>query len=131
MHFDPWKIALVRRAENRLNFFLEADRSTSTHKRFQQKLIAYRQYLEDGRHTEKYGIKNFRVVTFTLTEKRALGLKAAARDVLPENAFKYFLFASVQGLSIADPKPLLSDMFIMPGEVGESDRRRLVPMASE
>src|SRR6266404_2949923 len=33
---------------NRLNFFLEADRSTTTHKRFQNKLIAYQQYMEDG-----------------------------------------------------------------------------------
>jgi hypothetical protein len=114
---------------NRLNFFLEADRSTSTHKRFQQKLIAYRQYLEDGRHIKKYGIKSFRVVTFTLTERRALCLSAAAREVLPENAFRYFLFASVQGLSIADPKPILSDIFVTPGkETGTGARLRLVPM---
>src|ERR1700678_626684 len=99
---------------NRLHFFLEADRSTSTHKRFQQKLIAYQQYLEDGHHTKKYGIKTFRVVTFTVTEQRAHALSAAARDVLPENAFKYFLFASVQGLSITDPKRILSDIFVTP-----------------
>jgi hypothetical protein len=114
---------------NRLNFFLEADRSTSTHKRFQQKLIAYRQYLEDGRHTKKYGIKTFRVVTFTVTEQRAHALSAAAREVLPETAFKYFLFASVQGLSIADPKQILSDIFVTPEEeTGAGRRLRLVPM---
>jgi len=114
---------------NRLNFFLEADRATSTHKRFQQKLIAYRQYLEDGRHTKKYGIKTFRVVTFTLTEQRAQALSAAARDVLPENAFKYFLFSSVQGLSIGDPKRILTDIFVTPGEESGGGRRLgLVPM---
>jgi len=117
---------------NRLNFFLEADRSTSTHKRFQQKLIAYRQYLEDGRHIAKYGIKSFRVVTFTLTEKRTSGLSAAARDVLPRDAFKHFLFASMQGLSIADPKQILSDIFVTPGEeIGTGARFRLVPMQGE
>ncbi len=113
---------------NRLNFFLEADCSTSTHKRFQQKLIAYRQYLKDGRHAEKYGIKTFRVLTFTLTEQRAHGLSAAAREVLADNELKYFLFASVQGLSITNPKPILSDIFVAPGEeTGAGARHRLVP----
>ncbi len=116
---------------NRLNFFLEADRSTSTHKRFQQKLIAYRQYLEDGRHVTKYGIKTFRVITFTLTEKRALCLTAAAREVLPASAFKHFLFASVEGLSIADPEPILSDIFTTAEEAGTGARLRLVPMLGE
>jgi hypothetical protein len=113
---------------NCLNFFLEADRSTTTHKRFQQKLFAYRQYLEDGRQTLKYGIKTFRVVTFTLTERRAYALSAAASDVLPENMFKHFLFASVEGLSIAEPRPILSDIFVAPGAgTGSGARFRLVP----
>jgi hypothetical protein len=117
---------------NRLNFFLEADRSTSTHKRFQQKLIAYHQYLEDGRHTGKYGIKSFRVVTFTLTEQRAHALSAAAREVLPEHACRHFLFASVQGLSITDPKPILSDIFVGPrGEACPEAKLSLVPTRGE
>jgi hypothetical protein len=114
---------------NRLNFFLEGDRSTSTHKRFQQKLIAYRQYLDDGRHTQKYGIKTFRVVTFTLTEQRAQALCAAGREVLPADALKHFLFTSVEGLSISNPKPILSDIFDAPGEnTGAGARLRLVPI---
>jgi hypothetical protein len=113
---------------NRLNFFFEADRSTTTHKRFQNKLIAYRQYLEDGRHTEKYGIKTFRVVTFTLTRERALSLSAAAREVLPSDAFKYFLFAPVDGLSLGNPQPILSDIFVSPREKeAGGPRLRLVP----
>jgi hypothetical protein len=113
---------------NRLNFFVEADRSTATHKRFQQKLIAYRQYLEDGLHTRKYGIKTFRVVTFTLTPERAANLSAAARDVLPPDALKYFLFASVDRLSLRNAQPILSDIFVSPREPERSGVRfRLVP----
>ena len=113
---------------NRLNFFLEVDRSTSTHKRFQNKLIAYRQYLEDGLHTKKYGIKTFRVVTFTLTHERALSLSAAAREVLPVDALKYFLFASIDGLTLGSPQPILSDIFVSPRErEGSGIRLRLVP----
>jgi len=113
---------------NRLSFFLEADRSTTTHKRFQQKLIAYRQYLVDGRHTEKFGIKTFRVVTFTLTEKRALGLSAAAREVLPPDARKHFLFATSEGISPRGPYAILSDIFMSPADEDTGGfRLRLIP----
>lgn len=115
---------------NRLNFFLEADRSTTTHKRFQNKLIAYRQYMEDGRHIEKYGIKAFRVVTFTLTKERAESLNDAAREVIPTEALKYFLFASVEGLSITTPEPILSSIFMSPREP-RTQKQRLVPELRE
>ena len=113
---------------NRLNFFVEADRSTSTHKRFQQKLVAYWQYRKDGLHTKKYGIKTFRIVTFTLTPARAISLSAAAREVLPSEALNYFVFASADGLSLGNASPILSAMFISPREPdGSSTRLRLVP----
>ena len=113
---------------NRLNFFLEADRSTTTHKRFQNKIIAYWQYLEDGLHTRKYGITTCRVVTFTLTQERAMNLCAAARDVLPPAALKYFLFASADALMPASSNPILSAVFISPRDRDRSDlRHRLVP----
>ncbi len=113
---------------NRLNFFLEADRSTTTHKRFQNKLIAYRQYMEDGLHTKKYGIKTFRVVTFTLTDERAVSLSAAAREVISSEALKYFLFASVEGLSPFSPMPILSEMFLSArNPEGSPLRHALVP----
>jgi len=112
---------------NRLNFFLEADRSTTTHKRFQNKLVAYRQYMEDGLHVKRYGIKTFRVVTVTLTPERALSLNAVAREVLPSHARKYFLFASIDSLSLSNPNPILSDVFVSPREPdAEGTRHRLV-----
>jgi hypothetical protein len=99
---------------NRLNFFLEADRSTTTHRRFENKLVAYYEYLLSGGHTRKHGIKTFRVVTFTLTPERARNLAAIACEILPPDALKYFLFASTHGLSLVGPAPILSDLFIDP-----------------
>ena len=111
--------------KNRLNFFVEADRSTTTHKRFEQKLRAYYEYLRSGCHTDKFGIKTFRVLTFTLTEQRALGLCAAARATLPQDAYKHFLFTTSKCVSLVNPQAMLSDIFIGPEEAG---RVRLVPM---
>ncbi len=115
---------------NQFNFFVEADRSTTTHKRFQQKLVAYWQYMQDGLHAKKYGINSFRVVTFTLTSERAKGLMAAAREVLPPEALKYFLFTSIEGMDFHIPDSILADIFMSPrkGE-GTEVRLRLAPAA--
>jgi WD40 repeat protein len=98
------------------------------YKRFQNKLIAYWQYLKDELHTKKYGIKTFRVVTLTLTKHRARNLCAAAREVLPAEALKYFLFAQIDGLSLANPTPILSEMFVCPRDSADAEVcHRLVP----
>jgi Replication-relaxation len=77
---------------NRANYALEADRSTTTQTRFQEKLRAYWAYIEQGRHEKRFGVKGFRVLTVTLTEARAKNLMALATTVVPEKARKYFLF---------------------------------------
>lgn len=77
---------------NRANFVLEADRSTSSQTRFQEKIRAYWAYIEQARHEQKFAIKGFRVLTVTLTDARAKNLSALARSVLPERGRKYFLF---------------------------------------
>jgi len=87
---------------NRANFFMEADRSTANQTRFKDKIRAYWHYLEQGLHTQKFGIKNFRVLTLTLTEARARNLCQLAVSALPERARKYFQFASIQHFSLAN-----------------------------
>jgi hypothetical protein len=67
--------------QNQVHFFLEADRSTTTHRRFERKLTAYWHYFQDGGHTAKHGIRTFRVVAVTLTAERARNLCAAAVDI--------------------------------------------------
>jgi len=90
----------LRRPEgaNRANYMLEADRSTTTHARFQEKIRAYWAYIEQGRHEKKFAIKGFRVLTVTLTDARAKNLSAFAASVLPEKARKYFFFTPLRKL---------------------------------
>lgn len=83
---------------NRANFALEADRSTTTQTRFEEKIRAYWSYIEQGRHVQKYGVKGFRVLTVTVTDARARNLCALAASTLPERGRKYFLFVSLDRL---------------------------------
>lgn len=115
--------------QNRVHFFLEADRSTTTHTRFQEKLKAYWQYFQTSGHEKKYGIKTFRVVTVTLTEERAANLCKAAEEVLPQQAKKFYLFSSLHHVSLSKPLSILEDIFITPRD-HEAQRYSLVPKPS-
>jgi hypothetical protein len=103
---------------NRANFFLEADRSTATQTRFRDKIRAYWHYLEQGLHTEKFQIKNFRVLTLTLTPARARNLCALAAALLPERARKYYLFTSIEHFSLEKPAPILENVYLSPRNCG-------------
>lgn len=103
---------------NRANFFLEADRSTATQTRFKDKIRAYWHYLEQGLHTQKYGIKNFRVVTVTLTRARARNLCELAAGLLPERARKYYLFTPIDTFSLENPSPVLESVYLSPRNCG-------------
>lgn len=82
-------------------YFVEADRSTTTHKRFSQKLEAYSAYFRQGLHRRRYNVPSFRVLTFTLTSARAQNLTDLARESLPSDARRLFYFASLSDF----PKP--------------------------
>ena len=107
---------------NRAHFFLEADRSTATQTRFKEKIRAYWHYLEQGLHATKFGIKNFRVLTLTLTEARAENLCALAASLLPQGARKYHLFTSCKNFSLENPAPVFSEIYFSP-RAGVSDAR--------
>jgi Replication-relaxation len=114
---------------NRVHFFLEADRSTTTHARFQEKLIAYWHYFATGGHEKKHGIKTFRVATVTLTEDRAGNLCQLAATVLPQQAKKFYLFSSRRHFSISAPSAILEEIFITPND-HLTRRHSLVPSVS-
>jgi hypothetical protein len=80
---------------NRAFFFLEADRSTMTRERYVQKLDSYWRWYRAGGHTEKLGIKGFRVLTVTKSEERLRSLiSAIARTPELRDALALFWFAS-------------------------------------
>ena len=117
---------------NRATFLLEADRSTTTKKRFGLKLRAFWEWFQKGLHRERFGIKKFRVVTVTLTRERAWNLCEAAAELLPSGrARQMFLFTSVENFSLANPGPMLGDVFIRPGDFREGVRHALVPPVAE
>ena len=107
---------------NRAHFFLEADRSTMAQSRFVEKIQAYWHYLEQGLHEKKYGIKNFRVLTVTMTDQRAANLSALAVSILPERARKYYLFTSRENVS---PQSVFGVVYYSPRSATE--RYPLIP----
>jgi len=112
---------------NRRHFFLEADRSSTTHERFQVKIAAYWHYLRGGHHIARYGIKSFRVVTVTLTPDRARGLCEAAASAVPPEARDRFLFASLEDFSLAKPEPILAPVFITARDWRAASDAQLMP----
>jgi len=117
--------------KNTFGFFLEADRSTTTNARFQNKIIAYQKYFEEKRH-EKYGFKSARVITITLTKARAENLANSALEVLPQkNLGKFYYFTSVENLSTENPHTIFNNIFITPKDFQKGIRYKLIPPLDE
>ena len=112
---------------NQTHIFLEADRSTTNHKRFHDKLKAYDHYHQQGLHTKKHGINSFRVLTITLTEARAENLCKAARDVLPNNIRKFYYFAPMESITAPNPAHIFTNIFISPRDFQNGVRYQFVP----
>jgi len=113
--------------QNRMSFFLEADRSTTTHTRFRDKIVAYWNYLKQGLHTSRYGIRSFRVVTVALTPARTRSLCALTRSILPPAAFRYFLFGSIDSFSLTAPDSIIDAVFLTAADATGESRASLVP----
>jgi hypothetical protein len=95
---------------NRLHFFLEADRSTESHARIQTKIEAYRRWFDQGGQTRKFNIRLFQVLVATMTLERAKQLAEAIHGTLPPAVRPYYLFTSLEKLSLdlLLPKPAVS-----------------------
>lgn len=99
---------------NRLAFALEADRSTTTRRTFNDKMKAYCQYLEQNRQEKFFGVKWFRVLTVTLTKARAESLAELAVETVPDQLKKFFLFTSRENFSLDNPKPIYDGIYRTP-----------------
>lgn len=96
---------------NQLAFALEADRSTTTRRTFDDKIKAYCQYLEQNRQVKMFNVKWFRVVTITLTNARANSLANLANQTVPDRLKKFFLFTSHENFSLEDPNPIYKSIY--------------------
>jgi hypothetical protein len=104
---------------NRAFFFLEADRSTMTRKRFLQKLVGYWEWFRQGGHTRKHGIRAFRVLTVTKSEERMAGLLQAAAEVRElREGLRLFWFTSERRLAPERPASLFEPIWETPNQPG-------------
>jgi hypothetical protein len=63
-----------------------------------------------GKHTGRYGIMNFRVITVTPTRQRALNLCQKLQKA--ERACKRFLFTDLDSVSPGEPARILEKVFL-------------------
>ncbi len=103
--------------QNTYYFFLEIERTGENDFHHQQsnflrKCIAYLQFHRQGRHTARYGISNFRVVTLTPTKQRAVNLCHKLRKA--GLAFKRFWFTDLSPVSLDEPARILDRVFFTP-----------------
>lgn len=95
----------------RHNFALELDRGTMDIKArtligkssFRRKLLGYYQLWQDGRHTDAWGFKSFRVLTITPSEKRIAHMIAAQKEIVGQSGLNLFLFTTPQLLKEKSP----------------------------
>ncbi len=112
---------------NQTHIFLEADRSTTNNKKYQNKLKAYQHYYQQGLHTKKHNINSFRVLTITLTKKRAETLCKSAQETLPKDIRKFYYFAPMDTISTSNPEHIFNNIFISPKDFHKGIRYQFVP----
>jgi hypothetical protein len=107
-------------------FAYEAARQRQS-KRDRDKILAYLNYFQQGRHRSKYGVETFRVLTEALTKKRAQNLCDLAGELLPRPARKFYLFTSLEDFSPFSPRTLLGQTVITPHD---RKRQTIIPALS-
>lgn len=96
-----------------LHFCLEADRSTESRKRFQQKLRGY--WAGRQSYQEQLGVNApFRVLTVTLSEARRDNLVDIARELGEAGQSERFLFACESDYGLENPQSILGPIWRCP-----------------
>ena len=117
----------------KMYWFLEADRYTMDHRRFFLKLKAYYLWWEQKKHAEKFGIRNFRVLTICPTTamlerrlevtKKVKIAKSDGKDI--PIGIKLFWFLSEENYDLSKPLSVLSDVYMV-ARKGEEDKHSLL-----
>ncbi len=96
--------------KNTFHSFLEADRSTMSHKRMAAKILGYLAYYAQGRYALKYrGMQGFVVNTVTETRGRAQELRKDLHPMIPHAAWREaYPFVAFQDLTLASFLPKLA-----------------------
>jgi hypothetical protein len=104
----------IRDAQGRTHYFVEADRGSMPIKRFTRKLQGYAAYAKAQKHTEKFGIKKFRVLTVTSSHSRCRNLVNAASAVFQDlrDLHNKFLFATEAELPLQKPEKIFDKIWL-------------------
>lgn len=95
-----------------LHYFLEADRSTMTTKRFLNKMKAYWQWWLEEKCKDKLSVSKFRVLTITISEKRKENLREITKKANDgKEGSNMFLFACEKNYSIENPESMLDPIW--------------------
>ena len=98
-----------------IHFFLEADRGTMTNRRFLNKMRAYWQWWRQGGHENRFGIKAFRVLTVTNTEKRKENLRRTTKKADQKQIGSLmFWFTSEERFDLSEPEGILEPIWQTP-----------------
>lgn len=94
-------------------FYLEADRSTMTNRRFLKKLRAYWAWWKQGGSQKKHGAENFRVLSITKSHRRRDNLKKIAAQASPgAGGSGMFWFACEKDYDVASPESILKPIWV-------------------
>ena len=99
----------VQSPKGKAYFFLEADQSTMDNPRFLRKMKAYWVWgMKEKRHTKRFGIKAFRVLTITKSEQRKENLRRITQRADDrQRGSLMFWFATEKEYSSQKPESIL------------------------
>lgn len=108
----------VKDGVEKLHFFLEADRGTMGDKKFLQKIKAYWQYWQEGRHKKDFGFNaDFRVLTITNKQGRVDNLmNKTARAIDNEDSCQMFWFCYDKSFNLDNPTTILEPIWLAPDD---------------
>ena len=115
--------------QNATYFFLEIVRARESEyergeSNFMRKTEGFAAYHAEGRHRERYGIANFRVITVTPTKQRALNLCQKLREA--GFVSKRFLFTDLEPVNPDGPASILDKIFVTPKDFDQETAYSLV-----
>lgn len=112
---------LLQQEDRKMHFFVELDRGTMEARRFQRKVKAYLVYRQSELARQRFGTKNYRVLTVCLNQQRATNLKQATEAVGGLRNFWFGVLAELQAdtilsapqwqvASLAENRALIADL---------------------
>jgi len=101
----------IRDKKGEMYFFVEADRSTMSNDRFNNKIDAYWQWWRQGGCRKKLGVENFRVLTITLSGQRRDNLAKTAQRAIEKGGGYMFWFGCIKDIDLGKPGTVLGNIW--------------------